>query len=78
MMLWARLVLNEDGVKIVGETPQASGEVLLRVKKTHSEERIPLRPSPTGWQFVIPDEAMENLSKSIAAASLYVAPPVKR
>lgn len=78
MLLMARYALDEEGLKILGETPQASGDVLLRVKKTHGEEKIPLRPGPAGWQLVLPDEATDNLSQSIAEASLYVAPPVKR
>lgn len=77
MILLARYALDEEGLKIIGETPQASGDVLLRVKKTHREEKVPLRPGPTGWQLVIPDDATENLSQSIAQASLYVAPPAK-
>jgi hypothetical protein len=77
-ILMARLVLDEEGLKILAETPQASGEVHLRVSLAYGEQTIPLRLGPTGWQLVIPDDATENLSQSIAEASMYVAPPVKR
>ena len=82
MMMLAMDVLDEDGFKIVGETPQGSEGVLLHVARfkhgrMQGEKKIPMRQGATGWQLVIPDEAIETLPQAIAQASLYVAPPEK-
>ncbi len=80
MMLLALDVLDEEAIKIVGETPGTSGNLHLRVNRfkhgiMQGEKRIPMRLGPGGWQVVIPDKLIEELPQAIAQASLYVAPP---
>ena len=82
-MLLALDVLDEEGFRVGEETPQASGEVLLRVSRfkhgsLQGEKRIPMRRGTAGWQIMIPDEAIQTLPQAIAAASLHVAPPATR
>jgi hypothetical protein len=83
MLLLALDVLDEEALAIAETPPQDSGDALLRVSRfknsrLQGEKRIPMRKGLTGWQLVIPEEAIETLPEAIAQASLYVAPQVKR
>ena len=83
MLLLALDVLDEEALTITDPPPLDSGDAMLRVSRfKHSrlqgEKRIPMRKGLTGWQLVIPEEAIETLPQAIAQASLYVAPQAKR